>query len=399
MPNTDELVWDPFDVDIDRDPYEIWRRLRDHAPAYYNAQYDFYAFSRFDDVEAAHRDPVTFCSSHGTVLEFMTADAMKSNQMIFIDPPEHTALRSLVSRAFTPRRVAQLEDEIRGFCRELLDAQAGKASFDYVQDFAARLPAEVIASLLGVPASDREEVRHHIDTIFHIEPGAGMVNDVSFGAAIWLSKYLADQLRYRREHDVDDMLGDLVRAEITDENGERRRLTLDESTGFATLLIGAGTETVGKLLGWAAVVLERHPDQRAELAADASLIPGAVEELLRYEAPSPVQGRWVTQPIERHGVDIPEGARVLLLTGSACRDERKFEHAETFDIHRRIDHHVAFGYGIHFCLGAALARLEGRIGLEETLQRYPEWSVDHDRTARMHTSTVRGYANIPFVVG
>jgi cytochrome P450 len=391
----DAVYWDPFDIEIDRDPQQAWRRLRDEAPVYRNDTYDFWALSRFDDVEAAHRDPVTYSSAHGTVLEIMSSAEMRTEQLIFIDPPEHTALRALVSRAFTPRRVSALEDRIRELSAEFLDPQMDKPSFDYVQDFAARLPAQVIASLLGVPVADRDEVRHHIDLIFHIEPGVGMINDVSLNAALWLNRYLAEQLKSRRETLVDDMLGDLVRAEITDETGVRRKLTLEESTAFATLLISAGTETVAKLLGWAAVVLDAHPDQRAELAKDPSLIAAAVEELLRYEAPSPVQGRWTTRDVELHGTHIPVDSKVLLLTGSAGRDERKFPDADRFDIHRPIDHHVSFGYGIHFCLGAALARLEGRVGLEETLKRFPEWEVDHEHAVRMHTSTVRGYAQVP----
>jgi cytochrome P450 len=394
----DAVYWDPFDIEIDRDPQQAWRRLRDEAPVYRNDTYDFWALSRFDDVEAAHRDPVTYSSAHGTVLEIMSSAEMRTEQLIFIDPPEHTALRALVSRAFTPRRVSALEDRIRELSAEFLDPQMDKPSFDYVQDFAARLPAQVIASLLGVPVADRDEVRHHIDLIFHIEPGVGMINDVSLNAALWLNRYLAEQLKSRRETPVDDMLGDLVRAEITDETGVRRKLTLEESTAFATLLISAGTETVAKLLGWAAVVLDAHPDQRAELAKDPSLIAAAVEELLRYEAPSPVQGRWTTRDVELHGTHIPVDSKVLLLTGSAGRDERKFPDADRFDIHRPIDHHVSFGYGIHFCLGAALARLEGRVGLEETLKRFPEWEVDHEHAVRMHTSTVRGYAQVPISI-
>jgi cytochrome P450 len=393
-----DVYWDPFDVDIDRDPYEIWRRMRDDAPLYRNDRFDFYALSRFADVEAAHRDPVTFSSAHGTVLEMMTPEPMGGGFMIFMDPPDHTQLRSLVSRAFTPRRVTQLEARIRELCAELFDAYAGTDSFDYVQGFAARLPAEVIAALIGVPEQDREHVRANIDRVFHIEPGVGMINDVSFEAGTALNHYLNEQLQDRARHPRDDMLTDLVRAEITDEAGNVRKLTPHESTTFANLLISAGTETVARLLGNAAIVLAAHPDQRAELAADMSLIPNAVEELLRYEAPSPVQGRWVTRDVELHGRRLPTGSKVLLLTGAAGRDERKYPDPDRFDIHRRIDHHVAFGYGIHFCLGAALARLEGRIGIEETLQRFPTWDVDHDRTVRLHTSTVRGYAQVPIRV-
>jgi cytochrome P450 len=398
-PSVTDLYWDPFDVTIDADPYATWRRLRDEAPLYRNDRYGFWALSRFADVEAAHRDPATFSSGHGTVLEIMTERPMSTGQMIFLDPPEHTRLRSLVSRAFTPRRMARLEDRIRELCHTLLDAQAGAATFDYVADFGALLPAMVIASLLGVPDADQERVRHLIDTMFHIEPGVGMVNDTSLQARIGLHLYLVDQIEDRRRTPRDDMLSDLVAAEITDPDGTVRRLTVTEGAEFANLLVSAGTETVTRLLGWAAVVLDAHPDQRAELAADPGLIGGAVEELLRYEAPSPVQGRWVTTDVELHGHVLPAGSKVLLLTGSAGRDERKYPDADRFDVHRRFDHHVSFGYGVHYCLGAALARMEGRIALEETLARHPSWAVDHERARRLHTSTVRGWVNVPVAVG
>jgi cytochrome P450 len=395
---TTELRWDPFDTEIDSDPYEIWRRLRDEAPLYRNDEYDFWALSRYADVEAAHRDPVTFCSGHGTVLEMMSPEPIPTGQMIFLDPPEHTRLRSLASRAFTPRRASQLEGRIRELCAEMLDPWVGGGSFDYVQDFGALLPSKVIAALLGVPPEETEEVRHHIDLVFHIEPGVGMINDISLDAGNVLNRYLHEQLLERARVTRDDMLTDLTVAEITEETGTVRKLTPGESTTFANLIISAGTETVARLLGNFAVVLAANPDQRAELAADAALIPNAVEELLRFEAPSPVQGRWTTREVELHGEVVPANSKVLLLTGAAGRDERKYPDPDRFDIHRAIDHHVAFGYGIHFCLGAALARLEGRIGIEETLRRYPTWEVDHARIVRLHTSTVRGYSKVPINV-
>ena len=260
------------------------------------------------------------------------------------------------------------------------------------------LPSMVISTLLGVPDEDRAQVHETIDTLFHIEPGVGMINDTSFGARIELFEYITDQLARRETHPLDDMLTDLATAEITDAEGTVRRLTSQEAVEFAILLVGAGTETVARLLGFAAVVLDENPDQRAELAADPGLIPDAVEELLRYEAPSPVQGRWTTAPVELHGTVIPAGAKVLLLTGSAGRDDRKYPDGDRFDIHRNFDHHVSFGYGVHFCLGAALARMEGRIGLEETFKRYPTWQVDLTNARRLHTSTVRGWTHVPIAV-
>jgi cytochrome P450 len=326
----------------------------------------------------------------------MGPNEIGSKQIIFLDPPEHDRLRALVSRAFTPRRVAELEGEIRAICAELLDAQADRPGFDYLVDFGMPVPSKVISAMLGVPEGEREDVREVIDKIFHIEPGVGMINDVSFTAQIELHAYLGEQLDQRRRVPRDDLLTALVQAEIT-ADGEVRRLTHEEANDFAVLLIAAGTETTVRLLGWAAVLLAAHPDQRAALAAEPARIPNAIEELLRYEAPSPVQGRWSTRDVDLHGSVIPANARVLLLTGSAGRDERKYPDPDRFDVRRRFDTHVSFGHGIHFCVGAALARLEGRVALEETLRRFPEWSVDHARSERLHTSTVRGYAKVPIV--
>ncbi len=393
-----ELYWDPFDVEIDTNPYETWRRMRDEAPVYRNDKFDFWALSRFADVQAVSADPKRFLSSRGTVLELMGTDLANTSMIIFMDPPEHESLRALVSRAFTPRRVSALEARIRQVCANLLDPFVGSGGFDFVQDFGAQLPSTVISMLLGVPDSEREEVLHHIDTVFHIEPGVGMVNDTSVGAQIWLMEYITAKLHDRRAQPGDDLFTGLVQAEIPDENGGTRRLTDYEAAAFGNLLVSAGTETVARLLGWASVVLDRHPDQRAELATDASLIPNAVEELLRYEAPSPVQGRWTAEEVELHGTVIPAQSKVLLITGSAGRDERRYPDADRFDIHRDMGSHVSFGFGIHFCLGAALARLEGRIALEEVLKRFPEWRVDHDRAVRLHTSTVRGWKAVPVSV-
>jgi cytochrome P450 len=299
-----------------------------------------------------------------------------------------------VSRAFTPRRIGALEDRVRQVATELLDQWEPGASFDYVQGFGARLPSMVISTLIGVPPADQEDIRHLIDEMFHLDPAKGMINDISFAARIRLHNYLLDQLEERATGPRDDMLTDLLEAEIV-EDGIPRRLTRVEAAEFANLLVSAGTETVARLLGWAAVVLAAHPDQRADLAAGRASFPNAVEELLRYEAPSPVQGRWTTRPVELHGTTIPQDQKVLLLTGAAGRDERKYPDADRFDVHREFDHHVSFGHGIHFCLGAALARMEGRIGLEETLRRYPAWEVDHEAAVRLHTSTVRGWVNVP----
>jgi cytochrome P450 len=390
---SDEPYWDPFDTEIDANPYAIWKRMRDEAPVYRNDAHDFWALSRFEDVEAAHKDAETFSSSHGTVLEIMSPEPMHTGMIIFMDPPEHTRMRALFSRAFTPRRINAQEDRIRATCRELLSRVGSE--LDFVQDFAAPLPSIVISTLFGVPPSDQEHVRGLIDSTFHIEPGVGMINDTALTAQIGLHGYISEQLTDRRRSPRDDMLTDMVKAEMSDADGNPRRLTDDEAANFALLLIAAGTETVARLLGWAAILLDGHPDQRAQLVADRALIPNAIEELLRYEAPSPVQGRWLTRDVTLHGTTIPAGSKVLLITGSAGRDERFYADADRFDIHRSFDRHVSFGYGIHFCIGAALARMEGRIALDEAFDHMPTWTVDHDRAVRLHTSTVRGWSNVP----
>jgi cytochrome P450 len=396
--DTEPLAWDPLNEKYKADPHAIWKRLRDEAPVYYNEDLDFYAVSRFADVDAFSRDPKTFLSSHGTVLEIITADRIDIEMMIFMDPPEHTRYRRLVSKAFTPRRMTLLEEDIRALCIRLLDGLAGRDSFDYVQDFGARVPAYVIAALLGVDQADRDMFRGWIDESFHLDPELGMSNDVSAEAMGKMMGYVGEVLRDRKKNPRDDMFTDLLAMEITEEDGEVRRLTMEQAANFALLIGSAGTETVARLLGWAALTLDNNPDQRTELANDFELIPNAVEELLRYEAPSPVQARWCTADVEVHGQTIPANSKVIMITGSAGRDDRAFPEADRFDIHRKIDHHVSFGYGIHFCLGAALARTEARIALEETFKRYPEWSVNLDEAVPLYTSTVRGYSKLPISV-
>jgi cytochrome P450 len=315
--------------------------------------------------------------------------------MIVTDPPEHDRLRGLVNRAFTPRRVSGLADGIRAVCAEYLDPQVGGSGFDYLGDFGAQLPSRIISMLLGVPDSDRPHVLELIDTTFHIEPDVGTINPTALNARFELNGYLQDQLRERREAPRDDLLTGMVQAELVDETGEVRQLSDKEAADLAGEIISAGTETVARFLGWAAVVLGDHPDQRAALAGDRDLIPNAVEELLRFEAPSPIQGRMTSRDVELHGTVIPADSKILLLTGAAGRDERVYPDADRFDISRHFDQHVSFGFGLHFCLGASLARLEARIALEETLTRFPEWEVEHEKTTRLHTSTVRGYHRVP----
>jgi cytochrome P450 len=394
----DEIYWDPYDSELDKNPHAVWRRLRDECPVYRNDQHDFWALSRFADVQAASNNTKTFSSSRGTILEYMGTDFGDMEVLIFMDPPAHTALRALISRAFTPRRTSEMEDRIRAICGKLLDPHVGSAGFDYVTDFAQQLPSMVISSMLGVPESENEEVRRKIDEIFHIDPQAGMINEVSIMARLWVKDYILNALEERRKHPKDDLFTALTQAELTDERGVTRKLTDEVAADFGGLLVTAGTETVARLLGWAAVTFPTHRDQLRLIAEDHSRIPGAVEELLRYEAPSPVQARWTFNEVELHGSVIPAESKVLLLTGSAGRDERQYPDADKFDITRDPKQHVSLGIGAHYCLGAALARLEGRIALQETVRRFPEWDADMSAAAQVHTSTVRGWSSVPITL-
>ena len=394
------LLYDPYDYAIDANPHPIWKRLRDEAPVYYNEQHDFYALSRFDDVLAAHLDAATFSSAHTTVLEMMEPepDPFMTSMMIFMDPPVHTRYRKLVSRAFTPRHMSALEPRIRTLAARFLDefAGAGAGGFDYVADFGARLPVMVISALLGAPEEDEEQLREWTDAMLHIDPGEIMGQHATAMRGA-VHNYWQAHIDERRRQPRDDIMSELMTAELEEADGSTRLITDEEIHAFMGLISGAGNETVARFLGWSAVGLDQFPGERAKLAANPALIPNAVEEILRWEAPSAIQGRWVTRAVEFHDTVIPAGSKAALLTGAADRDERMWAEPDRIDVERDMSRHVAFGYGIHFCLGAALARLEGRIALEETFKRFPSWSVDLDNCEMVHTSTVRGYAKVPIV--
>ena len=386
--------YDPYDADIDADPYPVWRALRETAPLYRNERYDFYALSRFDDVEQCSLDWQTYSSGRGTLLELIKADfEIPPGLILFEDPPAHDLHRGLLRRVFTPRRMLELEPMIRALSARLLDPFVGAAELDLIADFGAVMPMRVIGALLGIPEADQQALRDKLD--------AGMRLETSGVASPTIDDYAGDfgaYIDWRASHPSDDLMTELLNAEFEDETGAVRRLTRTEVLNYVGLIAGAGNETTTRLIGWAGYVLAQHPDQRALLAADPSLVPGAVEELLRYESPSPVQARYVTRDVTHYGVDVPAGSTMLLLTGAANRDDRVFSDPDRFDVRRQVDRHLAFGHGIHFCLGSYLARLEGRVALEELLRRFPTWEVDVDRAARAHTSTVRGWEKLPLLL-
>jgi cytochrome P450 len=392
--DTTDLYYDPYDFEIDADPYPIWARLRDEQPLYHNDRYDFYALSRFADVERGLVDWRTYSSAKGTLLEIIKSGMeIPPGSIIFEDPPNHDLHRGLLSRVFTPRKMNAIEPKVREFCARSLDPLVGAGGFDFIRDLGAQMPMRTIGMLLGIPEQDQEALRDRIDDGLRLEEGTmpqiDYVNDQA-GA-------FAEYIDWRAEHPSDDLMTDLLQAEYTDTEGVLRRLTRDEVLGYVNLIAAAGNETTTRLIGWTGKVLADHPDQRRQVAEDRSLVPGALEELLRYEPPSPVQARYVTEDVEHYGQVVPAGSAMLLLNAAANRDERKFPDSERFDVRREIDHHLSFGYGIHFCLGAALARLEGRVALDEVLQRFPTWEIDEDNAVQARTSTVRGWERLPVV--
>ena len=391
-----DVYYDPYDFEIDSDPYPIWKRLRDEQPLYYNERYDFFALTRFDDVERCAKDWGTYSSAKGTLLEIIRSGAkMPPGTIIFEDPPTHDLHRGLLSRVFTPRKMNAIEPKVREFCARSLDPLVGAGGFDFIADLGAQMPMRTIGMLLGIPEQDQEVIRDRIDQGLRLTEGE--MPTVDAGYDLNTNDEFGAYIDWRREHPSDDLMTELIQAELEDHTGTRRRLSRDEILGYVNLLAGAGNETTTRLIGWTGKVLADHPDQRRELVEDRSLVPNAIEELLRFEAPSPVQARYITTEVEHHGQVIPAGNAMLLVNGSANRDERRFADGDRFDVHRKIDHHLTFGYGIHFCLGAALARLEGRVALDEVLQRFPSWEVDWDNAVQARTSTVRGWESLPVV--
>jgi len=391
-----DVYYDPYDFEIDTDPYPVWKRLRDERPLYYNDRYDFYAVSRFEDVDRCSLDWETYVSSKGTVLELIKSGMeVPPGSIIFEDPPAHHAHRRLLARVFTPRNINALEPKIREFCARSLDPLVGAGRFDFIEDLGAQMPMRTIGMLLGIPEQDQEAIRDRIDDGLRLTESAMPDFDTMYGESANPGSAFEEYIEWRASHPSDDLMTDLLQAEYEDESGTVRRLTRQEVLSYVNLLAAAGNETTARLIGWTGKVLAEHPDQRRELVEQRDLVPNAIEELLRYESPSPVQARYVTRDVEHYGEPVPAGSALLLLTASANRDDRKFPDADQFDIHRTIDRQLAFGYGIHFCLGSALARLEGRVALEEVLQRFPSWEIDWDNAVQARTSTVRGWERLP----
>jgi cytochrome P450 len=390
------VYWDPYDSDLMRDPYPAFARLREQAPLYYNDAYDFYAVSRYADVERALPDWQTFSSARGSILELVKSGIeIPPGTLIFEDPRSHDIHRRLLSGIFTPRRIAALEPRVREFCAEVLDPLAGADQFDLIATLGAQMPMRVIGWLLGIPEAGQVAFRESADSNMRTEPGSPM--DFQ-GGAVLSNELLADYIGWRREHASDDLMTELLHAEFEDENGVVRTLTGDEVLTYVTIVAGAGNETTGRLIGWTASLLAGHQDQRGQLAADPALIPGAIEEVLRFEPPAPAVARYVTADAEFHGRVVPAGSAIVFLIAAANRDQRHYPDPDRFDIGRAVGQQLTFGLGPHYCLGAALARLEGRVALAEILRRFPRWDIDWDNATMAQTSTIRGWETLPLIV-
>ena len=386
------MEYDPTSWEIQENPYPVYRWLRDEAPVYCNEQMGFWALSRFEDVWDATLDWQTFTSTHGQTLEEVKSPLPI---MISMDPPQHTRVRALVAKAFTPRRVAEIEPAVRELTRERLAGLEPGMQIDLFEQLASSMPMDVISTMLGVPAEQRDHVRRLTNQMMHREPGELEVSERTVQIGTELIAIFSDLIVARRRAPEDDLISALIGAMLDGEDGKPTSLTDEELLGFCLLLGSAGHETTARLICNSAVTLARHPDQRRELAASPQLLPGAVEEFLRYDPPSQVQGRWSTRPVEIHGVTIPADRRVLLLTGAAQRDPRQYDDPDRFDIHRKLDRQLSFGYGQHLCLGKSLARQECCVAFEEILARFPDYEVDEDNLVWAHNNNVRGYAKVP----
>jgi cytochrome P450 len=391
-----DVYYDPYDVGINADPYPTYARLREDAPAYHNERYGFWVLSRHADVERGLLDWQSFSNTRSDILDIIRAGVeLPPGVILFEDPPVHTMHRGLMSRVFTPRRMAALEDQVRDFCARCLDPLVGSSGFDIITELASVLPMRVIGMLLGIPEQDQVAVRDKTDATLRTVPGRPM--DVR-EEEVARGDMFAEYIEWRAEHPSDDLMTVLLNAEFTDEQGETRTLTRQEVLTYTAVLAGAGNETTGRLIGWLAKVLAEHPDQRRAVVEDRSLVPNVIEETLRYEPTGHATARYVMHDVECHGTTIPAGSPILLVVASANRDHRRYDDPDTYDIRRQGIQHLTFGYGLHFCLGASLARLEGRVALDEMLNRFPEWDVDPDGMRLAPTTTVRGWERMPVVL-
>ncbi|ULN34587.1 cytochrome P450 [Mycolicibacterium smegmatis] len=393
---TVEPVLDPYDYDFHEDPYPYYKRLRDEAPLYRNDERSFWALSRHEDVLKGFRNSTALSNKHGVSLDPVSRNDEAHRVMSFLalDDPAHLRLRTLVSKGFTPRRIRELEARVTEIAVQHLEIALQSDSFDFVDDFAGKLPMDVISELMGVPEEDRVRIRALADGVMHREDGVADVPASAIAASGELLVYYADMVKRRRRNVSDDLTSALVEAEI---DGDK--LTDDEIMAFLFLMVVAGNETTTKLLANAAYWGFKNPDQLAPVFDDHSQIPLWVEETLRYDTSSQILARAVVEDLTFYGTTVPAGDVLVLLAGSANRDERAFDDPDEYRIGRDIGSKlVSFGSGAHFCLGAHLARMEARVALAELFKRIRGYDVDESASVRVHSSSVRGFAHLPITV-
>jgi cytochrome P450 len=393
------MIYDPYAREFQHDPYPHYRWFRDEEPCTYNPRMDFWALFRFQDVWDATLDWKTYSSSLGPSLENRGQVPGDLFSIIGMDPPRHTRLRNIVSRGFTPKRIAALEPAARRIAARYLDPLRDEKRFDLQQVFSVKLPMDVISELVGIPEEMRDDYRQWVDGMLERDPDTLELPQHGIQGAIRAREMLAALLAERRARPRDDLMSLIAAAEYDEPDGRRRKLDDEEVLGFCSLLAAAGAETTAKLIGNLVVLLHRHRDQRAYLWQDPARIPNAIEEALRYDAPSQFQGRVATRDVEIHGKKIPAGARVALVTGAACRDERRYPEPDRFDVTRQPDAELYFGYGQHVCIGKSLARLEARVAFEEIRARFPDYEVEEAGLTRTFQAHVRGFKNVPVSIG
>jgi cytochrome P450 len=389
--------FDPFSEGFFKNPYEIYRLMREEAPVYYSAEYDFYALTRHEDVAAGFKDYETYSSAYGVDLaQVRKGEVTEHGSIIAMDPPGHRRMRGLLNKVFTPRAIQALRPLVAQLVDKHLSA-VNPDGFDFVQDFSALFPVDVMTSLQGVPEQDRQQIRLWIDDLLHRDAGQVEMSEAGLKSAIDMAIYYFRLAKQRRENPGDDLLSRLIKSEIERDDGTMAPLSNIEITEFATLLGGAGAETVTKLIGNAAVVFAKNPDQWQKLLDDRNKIPLAVEELLRYEAPAQYNVRRSTREVTLRGVTIPADKPVFLVGASANRDPSAWTDPDTFDIDRDRTQaqNLGLGYGIHSCLGAALARLESVIALDRMLDFMPHYEVDWAGCKRVNMQNVAGWSHVP----
>lgn len=394
--STSDVLLDPYDYDFHEDPYPYYRRLRDEAPLYRNEDQKFWALSRHVDVVQGFRNSTSLSNKHGVSLDPISRNEHAHRVMSFLalDDPGHLRLRTLVSKGFTPRRIRELEARVTEIAVQHLDAAVQSDDFDFVDDFAGKLPMDVISELMGVPESDRVRIRALADGVMHRDDGVKDVPAEAIQASADLMVYYADMVSSRRAKLSDDLTSALVEAEI---DGDK--LTDEEIIAFLFLMVVAGNETTTKLLANAAYWGFKNPDQLAPVFDDHSLVKPWVEETLRYDTSSQILARAVSADITLYDTTIPEGDVLLLLPGSANRDDRVFDDPDDYRIDREIGSKlVSFGSGAHFCLGAHLARMEAQVALTEFFKRVRGYEVDEANSVRVHSSSVRGFAHLPIAI-